>query len=192
VSGSIDDFLGGYQPPRVTVFVTMRADLLARHAELKHAHQLAVRDDLQQNRDPQAPGILDELRTVETELAESEFPFTFEALGRHQYMKVKAQHPARKQDRSARLDFNEETFPAALIAASAVEPAMEPEQAVELVDRLSDGQFVKLWNAAISVNVGADDVPKSVLRSDTAASNGTSSTTASPEESPDPSSSDES
>ena len=188
---SIDDFLGGYEPPRVTVRVTQRADLLARHAELKHLHQLAVRDDLQQNRPAEAPGILDELRDVETELAQSEFPFTFEALGRHKYMRVKAAHPARKQDRADRLDFNAETFPAALIAASAVDPVIDDDQATELVERLSDGQFTKLWNAAISVNVGADDVPKSVLRSDTAASNGTSSTTASPEGSLEASSLDE-
>lgn len=185
---TVDDFLGGYQSPRVTVRVTQRADLLARHADLKHQHQIALRDDLQLNRDPQAPAVIDELRDVEAELAASEFPFTFEALGRHKYMRVKAAHPARKQDRSDRLDFNADTFPAALIAASAVEPTMTDEQAVELVDRLSDGQFTKLWNAAIAVNVGSDDVPKSVLRSDSAASNGTSSTTASPEESPEASS----
>jgi len=191
VSGTLDDFLGGYQPPRVTVRISQRADLLARHAELQRAHAAAVRDDRDQNRNPEAPAVFDQITAVEDEIAASEFPFTFQAVGRHQYLRMIVQHKARKQDRDMQLDFNADTFPQALIAASAVEPEISLEQAEKLVQTLSDSQFGRLWQAAIAVNIGDDSAPKSVRRSSTAAPNGTSSTSAAPEESLAPSSSGE-
>jgi hypothetical protein len=191
VTDSIEEFLGGYQPPRNSVQITQRADLLARHAELNAAHGVAIRDDMALNRNPEAPAILAELHDLEDEIAASEVTFTFESIGRHKYLRLIASHPPTKKDRSDRLDFNADTFPQALVAASCVSPVMTVEQAVELEERLSDGQFRKLWNAAIGVNIGDDAAPKSALRSLTAAQTETSSNTADLEESPEASFSDE-
>jgi len=188
---TIEEFLGDYRSPRVSVRVTQRADLLAEHVRLQAAHKRATRGDLSENRLPEAPGIVDELRAVEAAIAASEFEFTFEALGRQEYLQLLAAHPPRHEDRTERLSFNGETFPPALVAASAVEPAISEAQAAQLVERLSDAQFSKLWNAALTVNIGDDSAPKSVLRSATTEQNDGSSTTASPEESLEAPSSDE-
>lgn len=188
---TIEEFLGDYRSPRVSVRVTQRADLLAEHVRLQAAHKAAVRGDMSENRLAEAPGIVEQLKAIEAEIAASEFTFTFEALGRQEYLQLLAAHPPRQEDRAERLSFNGETFPPALVAASAVEPTISAEQAEQLFTTLSDAQFSKLWNAALSVNIGDDSAPKSVLRSVTTEQNDGSSTTASPEGSLEAPSSDE-
>lgn len=191
MTSSIDDILAGHKPARMSVPINLRADLLARHAELKRAHSAAIRDDMSSNAADQAPKILDQLRTLETELAEAETLFTFEALGGQEYKQLRAAFPPSKDHRRDGFDFNPNTFPTALIAACSVDPVMTLPQAKELEGILSDGQFAKLWNTAISVNIGDDSAPKSVLPSALAGSSDGSSSTASPEESPGASSLDE-
>lgn len=194
----IDEILGEFRSPRITEFITTRADLLARRAELQDAHHRAVRTDANTNGPKEAPRIFDEIEQIEDEILASRRPVTFEALGRNEYRRLMLKHPPRAEDRKAQLPYNAETFPAALIAACAVvvddgetSPMMTEAQANDLCERLSGGQFQKLWNAAIAVNVGDDEAPKSVRPSATTVTNGTSSTTAPPEGSPAPSSSGE-
>ena len=184
MTASIEEILGGIKPPRNSATITLRADLLARHSELKRAHADAIRDDFSSNDGPQAPRIMEELRELEAEIADSQIVFTFEALGGHRYKRLRAAHPPTKEQRREGYDFNPGTFPAALLAACSIDPQMDEDQARELEDRLSDGQFTKLWNTAITLNVGDDAAPKSVLPSVLAGSNDGSSSTASPEGSP--------
>jgi len=194
VSGSIDDFLGGYQPPRVTVHVTMRADLLALHSQLQHDYQIAAKDDDVEVRHPQAPRILDQIAEVEEQIAASTRPFTFQGIPSNDYRKLitRKENRPRAQDRDDRLDFNPENFPVALIAASAVSPAISPAESRKLYELLSDSQFGKLWQGAVAVNIGADDAPKSVRRSSAEDPSGTSSSSVASEGSLAASSSDES
>jgi hypothetical protein len=166
----------------------MRADLLARRADLLRDHERAIRADMSENRPPEAPGLVRQLSDIEDEIGASEFAFTFEALGGQDYRRLLADHPPRREDAQQQLGFNADTFPAALIAASAVDPEISNDDATHLVERLSDSQFSKLWNAALSVNIGDDTAPKSVRRFATGGLSETSSTTASPEESPEASS----
>lgn len=191
---TVDDFLGGYQPPRVTVHVTMRADLLALHSQLQHDYDVAAKDDQIEVRHPQAPRILDQIAEVEEQIAASTRPFTFEGLPSNDYRRLitRKENRPRAQDRDDRLDFNPENFPVALVAASAVQPKISPADARKLYDTLSDSQFGKLWQGAVAVNIGADDAPKSVRRSSAEDPNGTSSNSAASGESLAASSSDES
>jgi len=190
VTRSIDVFLGGYKPPRRSVYVTQRADLLEEQGRLQKAVAVAIRDDMSSNKGPTAPKLRSELSQIEDEIRESEFEFTFEALGSQEYTKLKAAHPPSAKDRKNRLDFNSDTFPQRLIAACCVEPEISAEQAEQLLSTLTEGQVTKLWNCAIAVNVGADDAPKSVMPSAPADSSETSSSTADPEGSLAASSSD--
>jgi len=52
-----------------------------------------------------------------------------------------------------------------IVAASAVDPVMTPEQAERLADRLSDGDWQKLANGAWSVNDDSRGIPFSVAAS---------------------------
>ena len=136
----------------------------------------------------EANRIRDRIEQLEDEMAASEVVFTFTAMGRHEFMRLKAKHRPRREDRSDGADFNMDTFPPALIAATCSDPQMTEDEGAELCERLSDGQFTKLWNAAIGVNVGDDSSPKSVRRSATTDSKNESWTTADQGESPNPSS----
>lgn len=190
MTSNVDDFLGAYKAPRVTVPLQQRADLLEEHGRLVRQRERALRDS-----DSLAGGVPAELAAriseLESEMEGSTFEFTFEAMSSQQFLNLKARHRPRKQDREHQLDFNLDTFPAALFAACAVDPEMSLEQAEALVAKLSDGQFAKMWNAVLVLNIGDDSAPKSVMPSAPAATNGTSSTTAPPEGSPARSSSDE-
>lgn len=188
---SIDDFLGGFRAPQVVVSLTQRADLVAEHQTLTRQLDQAVRDDLAGGGHTAAE-IRGRLADLEEQIAASSIEVTLRALGSQEYQRLLADHPPTPDARKAGIGFNLETFPAALIAACAVDPEISVEQAAQLCDRLSDGQFTKLWNAALLVNVGDDTAPKSVLRSATADRSATSSTTAAAEESLAASSSDES
>lgn len=173
----IDDFLGGYRLPRVTVAIQQRADLLEEHGRLLRDRERAMRSS--QSLAGGVPAELSErIADLEAEMEATTFELTFEALSSHQFLRLKAQHRPRKSDREQRLDFNLEEFPAALFAACAVDPEMSPEQAKTLVDKLTDGQFAKLWNACLVLNIGDDSAPKSVTPFAQEATNGTSSTTA--------------
>lgn len=189
-TSSIEDFLGGYQSPRRSVTITQRADLLDEHGRLQRALQIAIRDDLSSNKGAQAPRIRRELEQLEDTIRASEFEFTFEAMESNAYSELKAKHYPRPSDRKNGLDFNGDTFPPALIAASSAAPEISLEQAERLCSTLSEGQLTKLWNCAIGVNMGADDAPKSVMPSGRADESATSSSTADPEGSPAASSSD--
>jgi hypothetical protein len=187
---TVDEFLGGYEPPRVTVRVTMRADLLAQHTELLHAYEVALRDDAIEVRHPEAPAIAEQIAVLEDEIRASERPFVMQGLNAADYRKLitsKRCRP-RKQDLDDKLDFNPETFPVELIAASSHQPKINPVQAQQLFDTLNDSQFGKLWQAAVAVNIGADDAPKSVRRSTAEGGDETSSSTPPSEESPSASS----
>lgn len=169
---TLADFLGGYRAPRKSARVTLRADLLATHAQLKADYQVALRGDLAENRLPEAPAIAARIGEIEAEIGDSEFTFTFEALPRGRYIALIGEHPPREEDTAAGLPFNSETFTPALLAACAVEPEMSDDEAVAVIDRLSPGQFDKVWNALMAVNLGDDAAPKSVLRSAVEAESG--------------------
>lgn len=164
-TATLDDFLGAYRAPRKSTRVTMRADLLAEHAQLKDDYQAAMRGDMAENRLPVAPAIRDRLAQLEDEIGESEFTFTFEALPRGEYVALVGEHPPRPEDTKGGLPFNADTFSPALIAACAVEPTMSIEDADRMLGKLSPGQFDKVWTAVVAVNLGDDAAPKSVLRS---------------------------
>lgn len=173
----IDDFLGGYKPPKVTVAIQQRADLLEEHGRLLRDRERAIRASNSLAGGATAD-ISERISELEAEMEAATFEITFEALSSHQFLRLKAQHRPRKSDREQRLDFNLDTFPAALFASCAADPEMSDEQSVALVEKLTDGQFAKLWNACLVLNIGDDSVPKSATPFAPEATNGTSSTTA--------------
>ena len=58
-------------------------------------------------------------------------------------------------------EFDPEPFSAALIAATAVEPSMTEDEANQLLERLSDGDFARLFEAAWTVSMQGSDRPLS-------------------------------
>lgn len=173
---SIDEFLGGYKSPRITVPIQQRADLLEEHGRLCRQRDRAMRESQSLAGAPSE--LAEQIEAIEAEMLESTFELTFEALSSHQFLRLKAKHRPRKEDREQRLDFNMDTFPPALFAACAVDPVMTEDQAETLVQKVNDGQFAKIWNAVLILNIGDDTAPKSVMPSGQGATSSESSTTA--------------
>ena len=187
----LDDFLGELKLPQASVPLTARTDLLGEYAKLQIKYEESLRDSDDSLAGSRSQGIKDQMYELEDRMAASVRHFVFEALPHQKYDKLLAQHPPKEADRKALTGFNRETFPIALIAACSHTPKMSPSQVDQLVNRLTDGQFGKLWNTVITLNVGDDVPPKSVRHSSLVEEAKRSSITASLGESPEASSSDE-
>lgn len=160
---------------RKTVRIPMRADLVDDLAVLEEQLRHEEEIDRWENRDPVAPQIARRIQQVEAQVRESEVPFVFQGLGRGQAAKLQAQHPATEQVKkdlgNDDLEWNPETFPPALLAASCLEPAELVGNVAawqEIHSTWSTGQVMPLWGACLSVNfMGAGvDSPKSVRASE--------------------------
>lgn len=76
------------------------------------------------------------------------------SIGRGPYEALQRAHRPRPEDKKEGLEFHAETFPPALIAACAEEPAMTLEQATELwnSENWAHGELTALFLAAATVN----------------------------------------
>lgn len=192
---SIDDVLDAHRPVTRSVRVVVDGQLLGDLDRLEEQLAEARRQDDRLNRPPQAPAIAEQIRQLRDRANTEAVEFTFEAIGRKAWSDLQAQHPptdeqiAEGRDDGIRPDFNPETFPAAAIAASCVEPSgMTVEKAQRLLDGWTVSQTRKLWSACLSANIGGADIPFSEGAYDVLRRSGGSSTTAPLEVSPDPSS----
>jgi hypothetical protein len=196
---SIDEILAVAADPahqrEATAKILFRQDLVLRHAELD-AELAAMREQFaDQVLAPEAVHTkAAEVKALEDEMEAARVEFRFRALPYREWLDLLAKHPPTKEQVKARLgvDHNPETFPAAAIAASCVEPAMSEDQAHELERVLPLDQFSLLWGTCAIVNRGGDGLPKSQLAGMILRRNGASATTAASEASPVVSSSDES
>lgn len=73
---------------------------------------------------------------------------TFRALPRKEYRLLLEAHPGAEDD----ADWNPDTFPPALIAASLVEPEFTVEQATRLWEEWEDAEAVRLFLACFNLN----------------------------------------
>lgn len=73
----------------------------------------------------------------------------------------------------------------AIVAASALDPPMKPDQVERLADKLSDGDWQKLANAAWRVNDDSSEIPFSVAASVLSRSSGAKSRQPEPSTNPD-------
>lgn len=107
-----------------------------------------------------------------TAMREHTYTFRFRSLSPKEYSDLLAQHPPREQDRKEKLNFNVDTFAAALIAACAVDPEMTPEEAEDWFSELNTGARDKLFNTAWLCNQMDVSVPFSGPVSRSPASSG--------------------
>ncbi|GAA2484575.1 hypothetical protein GCM10010406_21050 [Streptomyces thermolineatus] len=94
-------------------------------------------------------------------IAKSAVDFRLRALGDKAWSDLVAAHPSDKRDEA----WDPTTFPAALIAACCVDPAMTVEQVHQLFDGLNFGQREALTSGALEVNGDATAVPFSISAS---------------------------
>lgn len=83
-------------------------------------------------------------------------------IGKHAKEELVNLHPPRDEDHqsardstgneNARAEYNLDTYPPALIAASLVEPKLSADEVAQLLAGWTDGEYLTLWMAAIQVN----------------------------------------
>lgn len=182
---TLDDFAKAHKPARATARVGFRQDLWDEHARLEAELVEALQDD---SLDSPAAVVAERVKALEAEIEEGEAAFTVQSIGRQAWTKLLGEHPPTDEHKALGSDHNPETFPPAALAASAVEPKLSVETAQAMFDELNIAQWNRLWNAVLTANIGGGDGPKSALATAVAQRSVPSSTTASLEESPAPSS----
>ena len=191
----VDDVLGAHRPVTRSVRVIVDGGILAELDRLEAALESAVDTDRRLNRKAEAPAIAEQIRVLHQQGNDSAVTFTFQSVGRKLWSDLQASHPPTQDqiDESSSRDeqppdWNPETFPAAAIAASCVDPdGMTVVKAQRIVDDWSMAQVNQVWQGCLSANIGAADIPFTSPAFDVLRRFGGSWTTADPEESPGPS-----
>mgnify|MGYP001152550309 CR=1 FL=1 len=168
VAEDIDELLGEIHLPEASVPICLRADLQAEFDRLSHELEVARRSpdaDTLVGSSGRTRRIAEEMEKIRTQMQQHTRVIRLRALPRRQWSDLLArpEHQPRKEDAPA--DYNRETFPVAALAACAVAPKMTVEQAGRLVDRLSQGQWDRLWLAILNLNKGEANVPFSAAAS---------------------------
>jgi len=156
---AIEDLLAKVKPATASVRVCLRGDLLG-DLDL-------INDDLEQYDEWEPASMSDsdprtELRArkaeLEDQMREASASFRFQSIGDKAWSDLLAAHPARegKQDEE---NWDATTFPAALIAASAVEPTMTVAQAEALLDGFTLNQRNSIFQTAMSACMRGVSIP---------------------------------
>jgi hypothetical protein len=180
---SIEDLLAQARPVTRTARLCLRGDLIAAREDAERRLLAARVEDDRLNEPDTAPGIAAEIVALEAEQDAASVEFKMQALSRTAWQSLVEANPPSEQEKEKDLDYGA-GFPAAAIAASCADPVMSLEQVNQLLDVISSAQFLKLWNTVMAVNLGVDDLPKSVAATATLRSSGERSTTPLPEGSP--------
>lgn len=166
---------------RVSVVVPMASDAAEEAERLDpQLRRLRNADGDQGDLSEQVVALAEHIRELERTAAESEVTFVFEGLPRSRWDKLLLDHPLpddlRKQFGDS-IDFNPETFPPALMAASCVEPVelhaafddtgqLDPVVLAEwtaINEGWSQGQVQHIWRGCMQANTAVAEPPKSLL-----------------------------
>jgi hypothetical protein len=158
---------------RQTVMLCVRGDLVDEISRLEELMRREDEADQNLNRHPVAPQIARQIQALEAEAREAEAEFTFQGLGQGQFAKLQAAHPATAENKKTLgtddLEWNPDTFPPALMAASCIAPpelAGNVEEWTEIHQNWSNGQVLRLWATCMAANAMGADTPKSRHASD--------------------------
>lgn len=164
---TISDILRDKKPNSHTVDIILDSDL-AGEIQLKE-------QELAQLRMKKGRSLADGIGPLETELddlyekaADIAVTFTFTDIGRRTFDELVLAHSPTKpqKDRMAELgggilEFNIDTFPPALLAATATDPELTLEEATEIFDTWGSGDAEVLFSTALLVCKERQSVPLS-------------------------------
>lgn len=144
----LDSWISGARLPEKAVTVYGRADLVAEFAELEQ-RLLAMQsgEGVQDDRltgDPRIP-LARQMDDLREQMKSSALTFRFRALLKDEVVKIREAAP-KKQDGDPDDDYVAHHW----ISAASVSPKVTPEQAAQIRERIGEGQFAALWEAAYS------------------------------------------
>lgn len=195
MTDELDDFdawLEDYRPYIASTKVCGRADLFAEFRRANEALVAANVSSLDMLSSAEVNEAKRAVQAVEAEIAASEKEFTFQGISHRDWQDLKREHPATGNDAADGYEVDMATWVPAVIAATSHRPKLTAERVKKMAARLPTEEYEKLFQAALEANGKVVGAPKSDLaaRIERSLQNGGSSTTALPDESLDPSSSD--
>lgn len=168
---TIAEIMSSKKPVTKVVYIQLDGEVSTRLAELSDELEEAKRFDVLSNSPDTAPAIkakMDEVREVSKDTLAS---FTFRSIGRYRYdelVGLPKHQPSKEQKTKDGLNFNPDTFPPALVAASCIEPEMSLEEAEAIFadPDWNGAELQRLFFGALEVNNETGDVPFSKSGSD--------------------------
>lgn len=161
---SIEDVLGAIKVPVRSVSICLDADLQAEHDELSEQLERARRESAAtMGQAAEGRELAGRIHDLEQQMRESEQVFKFRGLTKAGLAKLYERFPP-PEDSNLLWDVEEGAF--ALLAASAVEPAMSEDHAKKLLDVVSQGHADRLVGAAWLASTGSTQVPFSARASE--------------------------
>lgn len=161
---SIDDILAGVKRPEAVEEVCLRGDLVAEYERLERQLRTASKVATSLGEPSPAYTIAQRMEALRGQMVESTVEFKFRALPPRGWSDLSASEPDSITDETPAEDKSQlrdawHAWVCAVIAASCYEPQMTVEQASALAEELSNGQLVRLFNAAYLTNAGRTSVP---------------------------------
>lgn len=142
----LDAWIDGAKLPERAATVYQRADLYAEikvlEGELQAAKAREGDDRLGSPNSPEA--IARKIQTAREEMASSALTFRFRALPAAQVKQIHASAPKINDEPDS------DHIAREWVAAASVEPRITPTQAQAIRDRIGEGQFALLWDAAFT------------------------------------------
>jgi len=154
--------------------IQIDGELASEIIELRQQIVLAEQFDRGENKPESALPLKKELEELIEGSKDTEVVFTFKALGRIVYDELieEPEHQPTDEQKKEGAQYNPDTFPAALVAASCADPEISLEQATEIfADSSWNGaELQKLFFGALEVNTETADIPLSKAGSGATAS----------------------
>jgi hypothetical protein len=153
------------------VAVCARGDLVERHIAL--VREMAAVDAMDSGSiagNPDLVRIAEAIKAVEDEQAACTLTLTVKSVPRKAWVDCLAKHPPRKGVDP--LDFNVESFPPAAVALCC--DAISEDQAKRLNESLPQGEWDKVWNTVVQLNLLGTPHPKLRTATELARANGNS------------------
>lgn len=154
-----------WKPTRTRTTICFDTDLVIEIGRLEDQIRDLTQSPQQSAADPVGP-LAEKVLELRGQAQASEVEFVFKSIGRLAGRELIRDHPPTKEQKAElgegeSLPWNPETYPPALLAASC-ESVRNGTVAwwIRKCDEWGDGQVARLWQAALSAQQGANDVPK--------------------------------
>lgn len=178
----VDDLIATARPRTEKVRICARGDLVEAHAAaVAEVGRVADADSLAGDGVREA---LAAVRRIEEEQESSTITFTVTAVAREVWATLLAQHAPTREQRRAGNDHDPVNFPIHAVAACIVDPPTTLDQVKAMASSRPDGtpvlpagEWNRLWNTVIELNVWGTPTPKLPAATDRALASELSSTT---------------
>lgn len=154
--------IGAGRLPERSIDLCLRGDLVSQLQELERELAVAAEEEkVNGSLDSAATRpIAEKMQALRVEMQEHTLTLKLHALPRRKWTALMAAHPPREDDKvDAVTGLNRDTFYDAMVRACVVEPVLDEDDWSGLDEKLSDGQWQALTNAAWAVNARDFDVP---------------------------------